>query len=1170
MRFIKLSVLTRSYDIIYDYNKTGRSFWDDVAAHLGGNYNDAAVERRGNLSCFFYMPANDDADPVSAMIEILKSLGADPLGFVVSSVDMGADDMTKLIENDVGHISEKPWFSWAKESLLSGDAPVSQNGNSREASPAGNTPAASAFVPPAPPSFAVPNDPNVSQPTPPSFAVPNDPNVAQPTPPAASSPEVKNAQSAPQTESLPATPVPPDGKDQPDAIGPVGEDLEGEAARISKLREKLLKVVHGQRHAVDEVVQAIFECDAFNRLNEERRGPLASFIFTGPSGVGKTFLARTCAEALGIKPLVVDMSEFSDNLANNKFNGEHGQPAMVTSYVRSNPKGIIIFDEIEKAHINTIYLFLQILDSGTLTDMKLNKEVSFRDVIIFITTNAGSSLYDDPTVVDLSGVSRRTILEALRTDVKPGTQNEPFFPECITTRFANGHVILFNHLEPYALMEIVKDEIAKQVEYFRKAYKVDIDYDADSLAALVLYSSGGIADARSLRGSAKNMVVKELQDIILQTYQASGKEVNALSRIELTVDPVRSDPEVRALFEGNEAKCVLVFADDFVINGIRPLLSGERTEYEFFSAPDDLKRRARGVVDYVLVDPAAGLRPMEKVPNDLEDIDADGVELFRYLRSYFPEIPVYFLDTRLRGEAAFATLLGNGGRGVVTVDPEKPDELRSRLDVLAYSAMVNNNTFTLGRSGKILNYNCSQYSPEPCRAVVCFDKLSLGYAPSSSDSDVITQADTKNGVTFDEVVGCKEAKKALKDFCTFVADPRKQLMQGKKIPRGILLYGPPGNGKTLLAKAMANEAKAAFIPTTATAFFASLVGESEKNVRDLFRRARRYAPAIIFVDEVDAIARARTGSISTSHNEDTLNEFIAQMDGFMTDERRPVFVIAATNYDVAGEGPRVLDPAFVRRFDRKVFVDFPDSDERMELIDKTLTRHGVDLGEDHAKIIKNLADRSSGMSLADLVTVIDIFMRSCEDNEPSGRELLDALDSFRFGEVNELDPSILRQTACHESGHALVSHLLGETPSFLTVVSRSNFGGYMERARDEKKGSATFGELMDRVCTALAGRAAEMEVYGRDAGLNTGASSDLQNARYVVKTALNEYAMGSKLYTEGTDEDCESLMQEQFKKTSEILRGHRAVLDALTDLLAEKKSLNQAELERFFADSLGD
>lgn len=1156
MKYVKLTILLRSLDTLYDYNKVGRSFWEDTFEKVRALYGATIMESGGKARSTFYFPYEEKDDLSNYITDAVQLMGVAPEKFIVSVTAMNTSDMERLKKTNADEFAVKPWILEAEASLLE-SAEQSEN-DSKSASPTTieeNTCGA--------------NETNetqrVEEGAKTSESMDGQSKNAQGTNSTVDESSSTNHGFTQKTNSSQKD----DGDDECDSSSiPASGNLAEEASRIGDLRAALLSAVHGQRHAVDEVVQTIFECDAFNTLNENRRGPLATFLFTGPSGVGKTFLATQCAERLGRASLVVDMSEFSDNLANNKFNGEHDQPAIVTGFVRKNPNGIIIFDEIEKAHINTIYLFLQILDSGRLMDMRVNKEVSFRDTIVFITTNAGSSLYDDPTVVDLSNVSRRAILEALRTDLKPGSNDEPYFPECITTRFANGHVILFNHLEPYALMQIVRDEIDRQVGFFRKAYDVEVKYDPAMLSALVLYSTGGLADARSLRGTAKNMIVKELQDIIMQTYRLSGDGVNDLKTVEITIEPERAEKEVQELFSGHEKTHVPVFADEYVIEKIRPVLSDdESTEYEFFNDPDKLKRRVRGVVDYVLLDPAAGSRPMKRTPNDLEDVDADGMDLFRYIKEYYPDIPVYLLDVRGHGEEAFSSLLAKGGRGVVSIDTDSLSSTKEQIKALAFSALVNNSTFRLGRSGRILTYNCSQYNLDESKAVVAFDRLALSYAPSSTDDDVTFGGD-KNGVTFADVIGCKEAKKALGDFCKYIEDPRKLVMQGKKIPKGVLLYGPPGTGKTLLAKAMANEAKAAFIPTTATSFFGSYVGESERNVRELFRRARRYAPAIIFIDEADAIARARTGSTSTAHNEDTLNAFIAEMDGFSTDEKRPVFVIAATNYEVSGDGPRVLDGAFVRRFDRKVYVDLPDADERFELVTKELLRHGVDFGEESEALIKNFAARSSGMSNADLVTVIDIFLRNTEDKEPTGAALMDALDNFRFGEVNELDPAELRQTACHESGHALVARILGETPSFLTVVSRGNFGGFMEHSNNEKKGSYTYGELMDRVCVSLAGRIAEIEVYGKDSGLNTGASSDLAHARYVIKTAFNTYAMGEKLFTEGTDEECEKLMRAQFDRTAKLIASNRDTLEKLTDLLTEKKSLDEAELNRFFDENL--
>jgi ATP-dependent Zn protease len=364
---------------------------------------------------------------------------------------------------------------------------------------------------------------------------------------------------------------------------------------------------------------------------------------------------------------------------------------------------------------------------------------------------------------------------------------------------------------------------------------------------------------------------------------------------------------------------------------------------------------------------------------------------------------------------------------------------------------------------------------------------------------------------------------------------------------------------------MANECKATFIPTTATSFFGSLVGQTEQTIRDLFKKARKYAPSIIFIDEVDAIGRLRTGSIGSTHNEDALTTFLTEMDGFVTDEKRPVFIMAATNYAIEGDGGKVLDPAFVRRFDSKLLIPLPDTDDRYELLKMSLKRHGIHFGEDHDKILKNMAKRTGGMNNADLEMINASYARTLGDGEPNGVAYMDSLDAYRFGEVNKMDPDHLRQTACHEAGHALICRLCGVTPSFLTIVSRGGYGGFMESAGEKTSGTYTYQELMDRVCRCLAGRAAEIEVYGDIAGNNTGASSDIRQARYFMKSSLNDYAMGEKLYARWTQEEIEQQMQSQYQRTCQMIRENRKVLDALTDRLVQQKSMDQTQLEEFFA-----
>ena len=936
--------------------------------------------------------------------------------------------------------------------------------------------------------------------------------------------------------------------------------LSARAQKLRMLRDGLLSRIRGQRHAVDEVVQSIFESEMFSAQNPKRKGPLATFLFAGPSGVGKTHLAELCGELLGRKMLVVDMSEYSDNLANLKFNGEHRQPAVVTGFARKHPNGIIVFDEVEKAHINTIHLFLQILDSAQLMDHEIEEEVSFRDNIIIMTTNAGKSLYEDTTVCDLSATPRSVILDALRKDVDERT-NQPFFPECIVTRMANGHVILFNHLEPYALLEIVRDEIGLQMKLFESTSGIKVNYDPMVLSALVLYNGGGVSDARTLKGLARSIVVRELQEVIMQLFALDETRVDALKEITITAD-TQENGEISGLFSSSDRMQVAVLTERkagcFTQEG-----AGADTDFHVFADADGFKRRIRGVTDYVLIDPLCGNRVKGRLPNDIEDLDSVGMEMFDYVREFAPEIPVYILDStgRIR---SFDTLLGRGARGVIRSADTEGEKFRQMMKQLSFCALINNGVYALGRSGKFLSFNCAQYLIDEICAVINFEKLRTRNAPQAGDGSIIARKGENNNLKFADIVGCRQAKDALSDYRDMLEDPRKTVMKGKKMPKGVLLYGPPGTGKTMLAKAMANECKATFIPTSATSFFGSLVGETERNIRELFKKARKYAPSIIFIDEVDAIGRMRTGSVGSTHNEDALNTFLAEMDGFVADERRPVFILAATNYGLEGDGAKVLDPAFVRRFDNKILIPLPDTDDRYALLEMSLKRHGIHFGKNHAEILKNMAKRTGGMNNADLEMINANYARALGDGEPDGVAYMDSLDAYRFGEVNKMDPGHLRQTACHEAGHALICRLCGVTPSFLTVVSRGSYGGFMESAGEKTTGTYTYQELMDRVCRCLAGRAAEIEMYGETAGTNTGASSDIRQARYFMKASLNDYAMGEKLYAPWTKEELEQQMREQYQRTRQMIRDNRPVLEALTERLVQQKSIDQTQLEEFF------
>ena len=1109
MNIIKISMLLRSSEIVWAYKKAeGGDFWDEVKSRIYTLFSEATTvhKKNGSFQHIFYALTDLDIDKVKeAANGIADALLPDKeqRGSAIVTVTLPDGKELRALGDSAGDCKLEPRYLEALDRQLGDGGTVKKES-------------------PEPDKRTAP------------LALKDEPKECS-----------ADNESAPEQRAAAAERKP----------------LFSQAQRISELKAGLLSRIRGQRHAVDEMVESIFECEMFAAQNPKRKGPLATFLFTGPSGVGKTFLAESCAELLGRKTLVVDMSEYSDNLANNKFNGEHGQPAVVTGFVRSNPDGIIIFDEVEKAHINTIHLFLQILDAARLMDHQIKKEVSFKNNIIIMTTNAGKSLYDDATVCDLSGTPRSVILDALRTDKNPST-GEPYFPDCITTRLANGHVILFNHLEPFSLMEIVRDEIELQIRLFEESSGVKVEYDPKLLSALVLYNGGGIADARTLRGLAKNILVRELQEIVMQLFSRHGKEVDRIKNVALCIN-TEGDDEVGGLFVSRNKMYAAVFAD-----GCGEVFESEaqrqNTEFEVINDSDLFKRRMRGVTDYVIIDPLCCPLESKRIPNDIEDFSSLGMQMFNYTREFLPEMPIYILDTAPEAKRSFETLLARGAKGVIELPPCDRTAFCEALSALSFNALINNAVYSLGRSGRFLSFNCAQYIEDTSYAVVSFEQLAIKSAPLASDGSMIARKGENNNLKFDGIIGCRAAKATLKDFCAALDNPRDVLLSGKRMPKGILLYGPPGTGKTMLAKAMANECDATFFPVSATSFFGSLVGETERNIRDIFKKARRYAPSVIFIDEVDAIARKRTASASTAHNEDALNTFLAEMDGFATDSSRPVFILAATNYELEGDDGRVLDPAFVRRFDSKILIPLPDTDSRYEFLAACLKKHGIHFGEDHEKILRNMAERTGGMNNADLEMMNAQYVRGLGDKEPDGSQYMEALDAFRFGEVNKMDPEHLLQTATHEAGHALVCRLCGTTPSFLTVVSRGNYGGFMESA-GEKSGTYTFEELMGRVCRSLAGRVAEIEFYGDVKGVNTGASSDIKSARYFIRASLDDFAMGERLFAHWTAKEAEELIRQQYERTRAMIHEHRQTLERLANLLAEKKSLDQNQMEKFFA-----
>lgn len=357
---------------------------------------------------------------------------------------------------------------------------------------------------------------------------------------------------------------------------------------------------------------------------------------------------------------------------------------------------------------------------------------------------------------------------------------------------------------------------------------------------------------------------------------------------------------------------------------------------------------------------------------------------------------------------------------------------------------------------------------------------------------------------------------------------------------------------------MAGETDVTFLQTSASEFKNKYVGESEANIRRLFAKARKYAPAIIFIDEIDAIGKQRTGTEFTATTDSMLNALLTEMDGFSSnDSAKPVFVLAATNFGARDEANKLpaLDEALIRRFDNRIYVDLPKESERRTFILKMLSKLDMDT-KSSDNIAQSLAERTTGKSLAILQNVIDLAHRAAVK---AGRKIVDgdlltALEDYVYGEKKERTPEYYKEVAIHETGHAYLSYISGDKPSYITIEARGNFGGYMQHANQEDVPTYTKADLVAKIRTSLAGRAAEQVFFGKEKSLNTGASSDLRHATDLAWQIIGSLGMeeGRLIVLDKDDILRSSMASEYIAKVNEILKTEMNTTKAIIEEAKDK------------------
>jgi cell division protease FtsH len=443
--------------------------------------------------------------------------------------------------------------------------------------------------------------------------------------------------------------------------------------------------------------------------------------------------------------------------------------------------------------------------------------------------------------------------------------------------------------------------------------------------------------------------------------------------------------------------------------------------------------------------------------------------------------------------------------------------------------------------------------------------------------------------TFADVAGSDEAIAELEEIKDFLADPGKYALLGAKIPKGVLLYGPPGTGKTLLARAVAGEAKVPFYSISGSDFVEMFVGVGAARVRDLFGQAKTNAPAIIFIDEIDAVGRQRGAGMGGGHDEreQTLNQLLVEMDGFEANGQ--VILIAATNR------PDVLDPALLRpgRFDRQIPVERPDLKGREEI----LKVHAKDKPISKEVELLAYARRTPGFTGADLANVLNeaALLTAREGLKTISHPQLDeAIDRVMAGPQRKsrlMSEEERRVTAYHEAGHALVAHALPHTDPVhkITIMPRGRALGYTMVLPDDDKYSTTRNQLLDQLAYSLGGRAAEELIFHDP---STGASNDIEKATALARAMVTQYGMTEAIgaiklgtddsapfmgrdyghqrdYSESVaatvDAEIRKLIERAHQEAYDILEANRSILDEMVLQLLEKETLNKEEIAAIFA-----
>ena len=938
--------------------------------------------------------------------------------------------------------------------------------------------------------------------------------------------------------------------------------LERLITQSAGVRSALKQVIVGQDEAIDKLDKSFFHSEKMANLNDTR-GPRCAYLFAGPPGVGKTYMAETFAKVLGIPYRKFDMSVYGSINAMEEIVGissfyNNSKAGVLTSYVKKNPKSVLLFDEIEKASIDVIRLFLQILDEGTCTDRYYDEKVSFKDCIIIMTTNAGKQLYEGVGNESLTEIPDKVVIDTFRKDIDPVSKKHYFPPE-IVSRMASHTIIMFNHLKADAIRRVIQGDVEKTLQTTGREFGLDLSKGSDVLSATIQYSVGAGGDARNASKLGGKLIDKELYEFWLLVKEKYGAEMGSrLKQIAWECDLTDCSDEIKEFYLG-EKDCTV------------PVLKATDKEHEI-SISERLRVKVVNDIDafmeiirnekvlYAVIDYAYGLKNQE-VSISIVDTKTIGARAFEMLKAENADIPIYLLkdDKRYRySESEKRSLFKAGAEDFIDENMLAKQLIKVYADVCCQNAMEH-----LRLRHQVLTYATRQeINDSGTAAKIVFYNMKLEMAVDGEDKGILISDELRPNKKWADVFISDDIRRELEFFVSYLTNPKEYVKTGARAPKGVLMFGPPGTGKTSLAKVVASESNVNFLSVSAD----ELLNGGAALVHEMFRVARKYAPAVFFIDEIDAIGVTRSVTGANA----TLNALLTEMDGFKRVDSKPVFVMAATNL-------KGIDAALARRFDRTFVVDLPNEAGRRWLLERLLKLHGERFCISE-KEKESLVARSRGLSPADLENIIETALREAIRNGGNvDDDLLDEIfEKCNYGEQRDVNSEEeIEHTAYHEAGHALIELYYGRIPEYMSVIARGNFGGYVQPKK--MNGHPTKERLLQQICTMLGGRAAELEF---DYGLTPGASSDLQVAtrqavRMVCEYGMYEEEIGLAVISEeeyAKDDKARALvnaiLKEQLIQARAIVREKKDAMRRLVHAVmqSEQKYLTKKDILKAYAE----